>query len=155
MAYKFSKGYFEPKNKAKYSGKLPIIYRSSWELKMMEVLDSHPNIIAWQSESFQIPYRNPLTGKFTVYIPDFLVLYADATGKQHCDMIEIKPLKEVPGYQKVSEKTGRPARISPKDKASQIVNAAKWEAAILFCKKRGWNFRVATAEDLFRFKRNS
>lgn len=138
---KFANGRFEPVNTAKYKGKTPITYRSSWELVFMKVLDNHPNVVAWSSESITIPYMNPLTGKQTLYVPDFLIAYIDKKGKHICELVEIKPLKEVPN-------AGGP-RVSQKTKLIQAVNMAKWAAAQAFCKRRGWTFRVMTERDLF------
>ena len=43
---KYVKGIFKPRNPQKYKGNpTNIIYRSSWELKMMSHFDGHPNII--------------------------------------------------------------------------------------------------------------
>jgi hypothetical protein len=60
MAY--SKAEFHPKNLKKYLGKFPIIYRSSWEMTLMQVFDQNPAVLGWSSETITIPYRNPLTG---------------------------------------------------------------------------------------------
>ena len=147
MARKALSGDFIPKNPAKYNGTYPIHYRSSWEQTAMHFFDSHPNIIAWSSESISIPYRNPLTGKWSMYIPDFLINYIDKSGNQHVEMIEIKPLKETPGY---SEK-----RVDARTKLAQAINMAKWSAAQAFCAKRGISFRVMTERDLFGFKRKA
>ncbi len=108
----------------------------------MSTFDNHPNIIAWASESLTIPYQNPLTGRHTVYIPDFFVQYIDKKGKQHVEVIEVKPLKEVPGYK------GK-RKLTEKSRMAQALNLAKWQAAAEFCARRGWNFRVATENDLF------
>lgn len=111
----------------------------------MVFFDNHPMVIAWSSESISIPYRNPLTGRQTVYVPDFLVVY-ERNGKKHAEMIEVKPAKEVPGYE-------QKRRLTKKDKLAQVLNAAKWQAAISFCAKRGITFRVITENDLYQFKR--
>jgi TnsA endonuclease N terminal len=155
MARSTAKGEFVPKNPNKYQGKLPIIYRSSWEFTAMQMFDLHPNVLAWQSESLQIPYYNPLAKRWSVYIPDFLVLYVDKGGKQYCELMEVKPLKEVTGYQQISERTGKAKKLSPRDQAAQAINAAKWTAALEFCAKRNWSFRVVTEDTLFSHKRKT
>ena len=141
---KFAKDEFTPKNPQKYVGKYPIIYRSSWEWSMMRTFDDHPDVVQWSSETVSIPYRNPLTGKWSMYIPDFMVLYADRDGNQHCEMIEVKPLKEVPGFD---------GKVNQRTKLVQAINQAKWSAAMAFCKKRGIHFRVATEDQIFKYKR--
>lgn len=140
MARKYINGEFVPKNTQKYVGKLPITYRSSWEQQLMTLLDSHPNVIQWSSESITIPYVNPFTKRATVYVPDFLVVYVDKNGKKHGKVIEVKPLKEALDEH---AKTRR-------DKAALQLNKAKWAAAIQWCSKHGLVFEVMTEAQLFQ-----
>jgi hypothetical protein len=48
---KYSQGEWKPNNPAKYIGKYPITYRSSWELSVFRVLDAHPS---GQAKVFQV-----------------------------------------------------------------------------------------------------
>jgi hypothetical protein len=67
-------GYFKPKNPQKYKGDpTNIVYRSSWELKLMTYLDLHKDIVTWGSEELIIPYRSPIDNKIHRYFPDFIV----------------------------------------------------------------------------------
>lgn len=136
---KYSQGEFVPKNPQKLVGNARPVFRSSWELAMMTFLDSHPSVIQWASESIKIPYVNPLTGKRSQYVPDFLVLYKDKSGKQHAELVEVKPKKEA---------LAENAR-SKRDKAFLMINTAKWAAAMQWCKKNGVAFRLITEDDLF------
>lgn len=136
---KYSQGIFTPKNSNKYIGTYPIKYRSSWELVMMNMFDGHPNVHKWASESVKIPYINPLTGKATIYIPDFIVQYIDKKGKQHVELIEVKPLN-----QSISEK----AR-GMKNKIALAINKSKWTSANKWAQKHGMVFRVITEKDMF------
>jgi len=102
--------------------------------------DSHDNIIQWGSESVKIPYRNPLTGKYTVYVPDFLVLLEDSEGHQKLELWEIKPRKQ----------TFVEEAKQPRDKAALAVNAVKWQAAQAWSSKHGAIFRVINENDIFR-----
>ena len=90
----YVQGQYKPVNPSKYVGTYPIIFRSSWEFKVMQMFDVNPNIMSWASESLKIPYQNPFTGKYTVYVPDFVVTYVDAKGNQRAEIIEVKPAKE-------------------------------------------------------------
>ena len=139
---KYSQGPFTPKNPEKLIGNAKPVFRSSWELAMMTFLDSHPSVIQWASESIRIPYRNPLTGKNSQYVPDFLVLYKDKNGKQRAELVEVKPKKEA-----MLENAK-----SKRDRAFLMVNQAKWAAAMAWCKKNGVTFRLITEEDLFMQK---
>lgn len=108
----------------------------------MTFLDNHPSVIQWASESIRIPYKNPLTGRNSQYVPDFLVLYKDKNGKQRAELVEVKPKKEA-----LAENAK-----SKRDKAFLMVNQAKWAAALAWCKKNGVTFRLITEEDLFMQK---
>jgi hypothetical protein len=134
-----SKGIFLPKNPSKVIGKGAIKYRSSWEQVFMNFCDNNPNVVNWGSEVLRIPYRNPITKKNTIYIPDFIVSYIDRNGRQHTEVIEIKPLKEA-----VMER----AR-SPRDKIMLAINMAKWQAAQAFCANNNLVFRLVTEQQLF------
>ena len=91
MLPRFAKGKFTPKNQEKYVGLKTPTYRSSWEHAFMRLCDEHPNVAKWASESIKIPYRHPLTGKYTVYVPDFFVVYVDKNGRKNAELIEVKP----------------------------------------------------------------
>lgn len=136
---KYANGFFQMKNPQKYAGKKQPHYRSSWEFAFMNMCDNHPSIVQWASEAIHINYRNPFTNKNTIYIPDFLIVYQDANGQQHAEVIEIKPLKET----SLQEAKGK------RDQAFAILNYAKWEAAKVWCKSQGLKFRVVTENDIF------
>jgi hypothetical protein len=97
-------------------------------------------VLQWASEAVHINYRNPLTGKNTIYVPDFLITYNDAGGRQHAELIEIKPLKET-----TLESAGK----NPRNQAAAILNMAKWEAARAWCRSHNLIFRVITENDIF------
>tara|TARA_Y100001937_G_scaffold126056_1_gene194371 strand:- start:251 stop:691 length:441 start_codon:yes stop_codon:yes gene_type:complete len=136
---KFAKGTFEPTNPDKYAGAKKPFYRSSWELAFMNMCDNHPNITQWASENLKIPYRHPVTGKHTVYVPDFTVIYNDRDGKKHMEVIEIKP-----GSQSMMES----ARSSA-EKLQVAINMAKWTAANEWCQRKGVRFRVLNENHIY------
>lgn len=136
---KYSQDEFIPKNPHKLVGNSRPFYRSSWELTVMQLLDQHPYVINWASESISIPYIHPLTGNRSTYIPDFFVVYKDKHGRQRAELIEVKPKKE-----SLAENAK-----SKRDKATQIVNTAKWTAAMTWCKKNGVHFRVLTEDMIY------
>jgi len=136
----FAKGVYTPKNPQKYIGKHKPTYRSGWELTFMTFCDTNKNVIAWASEAFSIPYKNPLTGKASMYVPDFFVLYEDKHGTKKAEVVEIKPKKQSIIESKVA---------SMKDRAAVAVNHAKWGAAMGYCKQQGFTFRVITEDDIF------
>jgi hypothetical protein len=137
---KWAQGNFTPKNPHKYVGKHTPRYRSGWELVFMQFCDTNDNIIQWASEAIKIPYRHPLTGKPTIYVPDFFVLYENKRGQQVAEIVEIKPKKQ----SLIESRTA-----SAKDRAIVAINHAKWAAAKSYCQKLGVAFRVITEDDIF------
>jgi len=137
---RFAQGKFVPTQPAKYIGNKVPTYRSSWEWRFMNFCDTHPGIQRWACESIKIPYRNPLTGRNSIYIPDFLIQYVDKTNATHVDVIEIKPQNQA-----VLESVGK-----NKIRQAQFVqNQAKWSAATAWCRQQGIRFRVVTENELF------
>ena len=136
----FAQGKYNLKNPDKYVGTKTPTYRSGWEFTFMKFCDEHPSVSQWASEAIRIPYRNPLTGKQTVYVPDFFIVYADKGGKQRVELIEVKP-----SSQALKEKMGR----SRSNQAHYVVNQAKWESARKWCKQKGIYFRIVTEQDIF------
>jgi hypothetical protein len=141
MSLKFSQGAYKIKHPEKYIGLGVPKYRSSWELTFMMFCDNNPSIQQWASESVKIPYRDPLTGKQTVYVPDFLIIYLDRNMKKHAELIEIKPANQM-----LKEKVGK----NPYNQAQYVKNMAKWAAAGNWCKQNGIQFRVINENDIFQ-----
>lgn len=140
MSLKFSQGVYKIKNPEKYLGnKLPT-YRSSWEHTFMLFCDNNPSIQQWSSESVRIPYRDPLTGKHTIYVPDFLIVYVDKNQKKHVELIEIKPANQM-----LKEKLGK----NSYNQAQYIKNMAKWQAAGAWARQNGIKFRIINEHDIF------
>lgn len=137
---KYVQGKYQILNPEKYVGNKQPTYRSSWEHTFMSFCDNNPNILNWASEAVHINYRNPLTGRNTIYVPDFLITYNDANGKQHAEVIEVKPTKET----NLAE-----AGKNIRNQAAVILNMAKWEAARQWCRAHGLTFRVVTEQDIF------
>lgn len=139
-------GKYTIKNPEKYAGTNVPTYRSSWEFAFCQFCDNHPNIISWASEAIKIPYRNPLTGRNTIYVPDFLVVYLDADGSQRTELIEIKPS---------SQTTLESAGKNRQNQAAVAVNMAKWQAANAWARRAGITFRIVTESDIFKNTKGS
>jgi len=140
MATKFASGKYEVLNASKYVGVKSPTYRSSWELAFMRMCDNHPNISKWASENVKIPYRSPVDGKYHNYFPDFMVQYTDKDGKQHVELIEIKPANQT---------TLENAR-STGQKVQTAINAAKWTGAQEWCSRKEIRFKVINEDQIFR-----
>lgn len=139
-----NKGKFTPKNPKKYKGDSSnIIYRSSWEVRVMKYLDEHPNVIWWGSEELPIPYLSPMDKRVHRYFPDFIVKMRKSDDSVMTYIIEVKPEKQTqPPKQK------RKTRTYLQEAITYEINLAKWEAAREFCKDHGWKFQILTEKEL-------
>jgi hypothetical protein len=135
----FRQGAYTVKNPEKYVGRNTPRYRSGWELTFMMFLDSNDNIVQWASESISIPYRNPITGKQSMYVPDFFVTYRTRDNTTRAELIEIKPKK-----QSLIE-----SKMSDRDRAIIAVNYAKWDQATKWARRNGLTFRVINEDQIF------
>ncbi len=135
------KGIFRPRNPEKYEGNpTNIIYRSSWELKMMTWLDTHSSVRVWQSEELAIPYRSPIDNLIHRYFPDMVVTMTN--GQKY--ICEIKPKKQCsPPKPKKNKKR------MLQEAMEYAKNNAKWNAAKAYAESKGWQFKIMTEENLY------
>jgi hypothetical protein len=142
MAYS---GKFTPKNPHKYVGDhTNIIYRSSWECKVMTYLDKTDEVISWASEELIIPYISPVDRKYHRYFPDFLVKVRTKDNKLRTILIEVKPKKQT----QEPEKKKRVTKQYINEVVTWGVNQAKWKAAEEYCLDRNWEFQIWTEKEL-------
>jgi hypothetical protein len=138
------KGRFQPKNPKKYNGDADnIIYRSTWEVRVMKWLDEHPNVVWWASEELPITYKSPLDNRIHRYFPDFIAKIKQKDGSVMTYIIEVKPLEQtkMPVQKKKTQRYIREA-------ATYVVNQEKWKAADIFCQEHGWKFMIMTEKEL-------
>ena len=141
---KYKQGTFSPKNKEKYKGSFPILFRSSWERKLMLWADLNPSVLSWGSESVVIPYQNPLTGRVSRYFVDFNVTMRDKNGELKKFLIEIKPYSQtIPPVQK-----NRKTKSLMRQQAEYVKNQAKWQAAMQWSQKHNQTFVILTEKQL-------
>ena len=137
---KFAQGKFNMKHPEKYVGlKIPT-YRSSWEWSFMNFCDTNLSVQKWASEAISIPYRDPLTNKQTIYVPDFFIQYVDKKNNMLTELIEIKPASQT-----ILERVGK----NKYNQAQFVKNQAKWAAASAWCKQQGIKFRILNENDIF------
>lgn len=137
---KFARGKFTMANPEKYVGTKVPTYRSSWEWSFMRFCDNNPSVQKWASEAISIPYRDPLTNRNTIYVPDFFIQYVDKLNRIHTELIEVKPAS-----QQILERVGK----NKYNQAQYIKNQAKWQAANAWCKQQGIKFRILNENDIF------
>lgn len=138
-------GIYKPQNPHKYKGNFDnIVFRSSWERRVMVYLDTNPSILEWNSEEIVIPYMSPIDNRIHRYFVDF---YVKAKTKDNLikEMLwEVKPESQTvqPKQQK------RITKRYINEVTTWGVNEAKWKAANGFCKDRGWAFMLITEKNL-------
>ncbi len=137
----FMKGKFTPNNPTKYVGDVNnIVYRSSWELAFLRILDSNPNVLRYASEELAIKYYNPIKTRWARYFPDFLieVKVGDQIKKK---LVEIKPAHELA---QPRQSKGKKFQTYLNEMTTYSVNQAKWKAASEWCRTKGIEFVVVS-----------
>lgn len=114
---KFREGYMSSNKNGK-----DMHYRSGYECKVYEILESDPNVLRYDVEPFPIKYS--FNGETHDYFPDLIVYYVDP--EKPPEVLEIKP----------SAQTSLPK------------NKAKWTFCQQYCESRGYNFIVLTEKGI-------
>lgn len=153
---KIKRGYFKPKNPQKYIGDpTNIVYRSGWELLVMKYLDENTNVVRWSSDGLDIdnkptehgvavPYVSPIDNRVHRYFPDFIAEIRTVNDGIKTYMLEVKPKAQTMEPKKKTRKTKRYIT----EVMTWGVNKQKWKSAEEFCRKRGWEFRLITEDQL-------
>lgn len=133
------KGKYSVKNPSKYKGNLRnVTYRSSWELKLMNYLDTSSNVLAWSSEETIIRYISPKDNLVHRYFLDFSASIRSNEGKIiHC-LIEVKPYSQTLPPKEQAKKT----KSYIESCITYAVNQAKWKAARSFCEQHNLQFII-------------
>lgn len=142
-------GWYKPKHPEKYIGdSTNIVWRSTWERKVMVKFDTTPNILQWSSEELIINYFDPITNKMRRYFPDFYVKIKQKDGNIQEYIVEVKPYAQTQLPKKPKRKTKR----YNKQAETYITNQAKFSAAHKFCESQGWKFQILTEQELYGAK---
>lgn len=143
---KYTQGKYKPLNPKKYRGDpTNIVYRSSWERKLMFWLDTTTHVLEWCSEETIIPYKSPIDGRYHRYFVDFNVKIRDAKGTVNRYLVEVKPHAQTLPPKKPEKVTKSYVNAV----TTYGVNKAKWEAAENWCQKNNSKFMVLTEKELF------
>lgn len=146
----FHQGRYTLRNPQKYEGDPSnVIFRSSWEKRLMVFLDNHPSVASWGSEELIVPYYWEVDGKHHRYYPDFMVTFVTKDGKKQRVMIEVKPFSQT---QEPKKTKGKRQKTLLHEVTTYSKNLAKWKAAEEYCLDRGWHFKIITEKDLFADK---
>jgi len=144
----YKQGYFKPINESKYVGKMPIIYRSSWEKKFSIYCDGNPFVIKWGSEMFAVRYFNILDEKYHTYYPDFFIR-VDKNGVIKNYIVEIKPKSQItkPIPPTVNSEKARKSYMYAA--RTYITNLCKIEALRKFAKEKNCEVIILTEKSKF------
>ena len=112
----------------------------------MKWFDEQPSVIWWSSEELAIKYFNPVDEKYHRYFPDFIVKLKQKDSSIKTFMIEVKPFAQT---QKPIQK--RKTKRFINESITYVINQSKWKAADIFCQENGWEFKVVTEKDLFKY----
>jgi hypothetical protein len=80
-----------------------------------------------------------LTGKQSIYVPDFLVTYRGPNNTTKAELIEVKPKK-----QSLVE-----SKMNANERAIIAVNYAKWDSATKWARRNGLVFRVINEDQIY------
>ena len=140
------KGKFKPKYPTKYKGDIKeIVYRSSWELKMMKYCDTTKSIVEWGSEELVIPYLSPWDNRYHRYFPDFYIKVRTKNGSLKKYIIEVKPKNQcTPPERNPKRRTG----VWYNKVKTWGINKAKWKSATEFCLDHNMEFKILTEDHL-------
>lgn len=138
-------GKYPVKNLKKYSGDpTNVIYRSLWERRVMEYLDTSPFVKLWGSEEKVIPYKSTLDGRVHRYFMDFVALIETPTGEHKKYLLEVKPHKETI----LPVKPKRMSKSYTYAMETYIKNQDKWKAASAYSKTYDYTFKIITEHEL-------
>lgn len=141
---KYKHGVFNPVNKNKYNGTLPIVYRSKLEQRCMIWLDNNSNVISWGSESVVVPYIKPTDNRIHRYFIDFNVIFKNKDDSQTKYLIELKPFRQT---QVPKQGMRRNMASFLKEQIDYAINMSKWNSAKQFAEKNGCKFIILTERD--------
>lgn len=100
-------------------------YKSGLECEFYECLEVIPEVLQYDVEPIAVPYF--FEGKSHQYYPDLSINFVNG----EVEIWEIKPASQ----------------------STLPINEAKWKAAEIYCKKRGWKFITVHEEHLQKLKK--
>lgn len=142
----YNQGVYKIKNISKYAGDpTKCVYRSGWEKKVFRFFDNDPKTVKWGAEPFSINYLSPKDNKIHRYFPDIIVATKTKTKGIVITLIEVKPLAQT--MEPIATQGKKKERLLQEQMTYEI-NKAKWEAAKEVCKKKGWQFKIMTEQEI-------
>ena len=141
----YSQGVYNLCNPQKYTGRLPVYYRSHPEWLIQRWLDTKSCIISWSSESIVIPYLKPTDNRVHRYFVDFSCIFKMPDGKYIKYLIEYKPFKQTIAPVESARKSQKTMLT---EKLNYAINCSKWKAATEYSNANGYKFLIVTEKDI-------
>lgn len=142
---KYKQGFYKLTSLAesKYVGnKNNIVYRSSWEKKILDWLSVNPRITKFSSEEIVIPYVSKIDGGIHRYFVDFYFEYIDKNNIIHKVLAEVKPYSQT-----IPPKKGSNLNTYISACLTYQTNMDKWQKCREFCKMKGLEFVILTEKN--------
>ena len=146
----FKQGFYTPLFPAKYCGKLPIIYRSSWEYKVCKFLDECATVLRWGSECIKVSYFSMIDERYHEYFPDFYFEYKTNDGVRKI-IAEVKPKKDLTSPEKPKRMTEKAVEKYQYQAKVYIRNMEKAKACRNYCDLHGMEYKFITEDSKLSF----
>lgn len=146
----FKQGFYTPLFPAKYCGKMPIIYRSSWEYKVCKFLDECASVVKWGSECIRIKYFSIIDERYHEYFPDFYFEYKTSNGIRKI-IAEVKPKKDLTAPKKPKKETEKSLEKYKYQAKVYIKNMEKAKACRNYCDLNGMEYKFITEDSRLSF----
>lgn len=147
----FRQGIYNPLFPSKYCGKMPIIYRSSWEYKVCKFLDECATVVRWGSECIRISYFSITDEKYHEYFPDFYFEYKTKNGIRKI-IAEVKPKKDLTEPKKPKRETEKALENYRYQAKTYIKNMEKAKACRNYCDLHGMEYKFITEDSKLSFQ---
>ncbi len=146
---RYLQGFYNLKHPKKYIGNPKnVVFRSSFEMQFMRMIDESENIIKWASEEMPIPYFDPISNRMRRYFVDFMIEQKNKDESISKIMVEIKPMNQIIQPKKTPRKK---METYMNEMMEYTRNRAKWEAAKKWCEKHNFKFMIVTKNEQNRF----
>jgi len=147
---KFKQGYYKLENPFKYLGDPnKIIFRSSWEYKLMRYCDLTKKVLEWSSEPIAIKYISPLDNKQHNYFIDFYLKVGLDDKTEIKYLVEVKPIKDYLNRPLLEgKKTPKKLKVYEEQLKTYLVNNAKFNYAVRYAESIGMKFIILNDNNL-------
>lgn len=149
---RFKQGYFTPRHPEKYTGTLPVKYKSGLEERCLNYFDMNDNVVRYCYEPFFIPYQKPIFENNKIhfeerkYYVDFIVEIRQKNGELKKYIVEVKSKSETEVPKQPKKMTFKNRQRLMEENKTFMVNKCKWETAATWARAHGAEFIHLTSD---------